>query len=62
MSVLTLFHFTYREALQNILNEGITKGDVMTGPDTGFNAPSLTGDSDWKRQPWAQGRGRQNRR
>ena len=51
----TLFHFTSREMLETILQEGITKGDVATGPTTGFNAPWLTGDPSWERQCWAHG-------
>lgn len=55
MTFHTLFHFTCRERLQIILEEGISRGDVATSPTTGFNAPWLTGDSSWERQYWSQG-------
>jgi hypothetical protein len=55
-STITLFHFTCRERLSKILEEGITKGDVAISPDSGFQAPSLTGDCRWDRQNWAHPR------
>lgn len=49
---LELYHYTSREVLPLILREGIDRGDVPTTPTGGFNAPWLTGDTDWGEQNW----------
>ena len=43
----TLYHFTCEIHLPSIMQEGLTRGDVPTSYDGGFNAPWLTSDSSW---------------
>jgi hypothetical protein len=51
----TLYHFTGQVYLPALLRDGISKGDVATEPNRGFNAPWLTSNPHLDEQRWGTG-------
>jgi hypothetical protein len=50
-----LFHFTSLCALPDVLQDGITRGEVALGPTDYRQAPSLTTSMQGRAQTWARG-------
>jgi hypothetical protein len=51
---VTLYHFTCKLWLPDILREGITRGDVPLSLTESLRAPNLTDDPDPSRQRWCE--------